>query len=68
MADKIPESFVSKNMGFEVDASLDYAIMDKLSLSVFGGYFSPGDYYKGTDEENKVDAAYLIGTELIEKF
>jgi hypothetical protein len=42
---------LSRNLGDEIDASLNYAVHKNVSLSLGAGYFFPGAYYKETRDD-----------------
>ncbi|MCX5856121.1 MAG: hypothetical protein NTZ24_16380 [Deltaproteobacteria bacterium] len=54
------KEYVSDAIGQEVDLKVTYKIFDNLSYMVGGAYFFTGDYFKGTNADNKIDDNYLI--------
>ncbi|MBN2538641.1 MAG: hypothetical protein JXB09_01175 [Deltaproteobacteria bacterium] len=63
-ADKKPRNFVDDVYGTEVDLEAAYKIFDNLTYSAGFGYLAAGDYYKGTDKNNKIDNTYLLMNKL----
>ena len=63
-ADKKPKDFVDDVYGTEIDLEAAYKIFDNLTYSVGFGYLAAGDYYKGTDKNNKIDNTYLLMNKL----
>jgi len=59
-ADTTPAGYVSKNYGYEVDVTGTYKITSNLSYMLGIGYLITGDYFKGTDSNNKVVNDYLV--------
>jgi hypothetical protein len=53
-------SAVSKNMGIEVDVTAKYKIYDNLTYMVGAGYLWTGDYFKGSNDANKISNDYLL--------
>ena len=47
------ESGVSKNIGWEVDAKMKYALAKNLTYQVDAGYLDAGNFYKDTYGEKK---------------
>jgi hypothetical protein len=50
--------------GTEIDITASYKIYDNLDYTVGFGYLFAGDYYKGDDNDNKVDDTYLLMNKL----
>ncbi|MBU3901710.1 alginate export family protein, partial [Patescibacteria group bacterium] len=67
-ADRAPTGYVSKDYGYEIDATATYKIYDNLSYMVGLGYFMTGDYFKGTNSSNKVGNDYLLLNKLTLNF
>ncbi|MBE0559087.1 MAG: hypothetical protein IH628_17805 [Proteobacteria bacterium] len=67
-ADKKPNNFVSDKYGWEADIKASYKIYDNLTYMVGAGYFSTGDYFKGTSDNNKVGNDYLLMNQLTLNF
>jgi hypothetical protein len=59
-ADKAPTGFVSKKMGWELDATATYKLYDNLSYMVGAGYLWTDDYFKGTSSANVIGNDYLL--------
>ena len=59
-ADKKPTNYDSKTYGTEFDITATYKIYDNLSYMVGAGYFWTGDYFKGTNTNNKVGNDYVL--------
>ncbi len=53
-------SFVSKDMGYEIDVTGTYKITNNLSYMLGFGYLISGDYFKGTSSANSVANNYLV--------
>lgn len=51
---------VDDEIGTELDLTAAYKIYDNLSYTVGFGYLWAGDYYKGTNNNNKIDDTYLL--------
>lgn len=51
---------VDSEYGHEVDLMATYKIYDNLSYMIGGAYLFAGDYFKGKDENNKVEDDYLL--------
>jgi len=56
--------FVSKDYGHEVDFIATYKITNNLKYMVGAGYLFAGDYFKGSDKNNKVSDDYLFTNKL----
>ena len=65
--------YLSRELGYEWDATLDYRANKHLTFSFLGGYFLPGRYYKERRDDTagslfspylrgdgKADAAYQL--------
>ena len=52
---------LSRQLGNELDLSCAYSINDKASVTLAGGYFFPGAFYK----EERDDTAGSLGTPFI---
>jgi len=59
-ADKIPNLYVSKDYGWEIDVTGTYKITNNLSYMLGVGYLLTGDYFKGTNSANQVANDYLV--------
>ncbi|OPY84767.1 MAG: hypothetical protein A4E71_02537 [Smithella sp. PtaU1.Bin162] len=59
-ADTTPANYVSKNYGYEVDVTGTYKITNNLYSMLGAGYLITGDYFKGTDSNNKVANNYIV--------
>jgi hypothetical protein len=55
--------YLSRNLGSEIDLTIDYALNKNILLSVSGGYFFPGEYYKEErdDTDGSLFSPYLRG-------
>lgn len=53
-------SAVSRELGWEFDATAKYKIYDNLTYMVGAGYLWAGDYFKGASAANKVGNDYLL--------
>ena len=51
---------VSNDYGYELDLTATYKIFDNLTYMVGAGYFWTGDYFKGTNSDNKVGNDYVL--------
>jgi hypothetical protein len=51
---------VDSDLGHEVDLMATYKIYDNLSYMIGGAYLFAGDWFKGTNENNKVENDYLL--------
>ena len=58
--DKIASSYVSKNLGIELDVIAKYKIFDNLTYMVGAGYLWTGDYFKGTNSANLIGNDYIL--------
>jgi hypothetical protein len=67
-ADRKPVNFVSKTYGTEVDVKASYKIYDNLTYMVGAGYLWTGDYFKGTNDANKVGNDYILLNQLTLNF
>ncbi|MGV8058074.1 MAG: hypothetical protein AB2L12_08645 [Smithellaceae bacterium] len=56
--------YVSKDYGYEVDVTGTYKITNNLSYMLGVGYLVTGDYFKGTNSNNKVANDYLVTNKL----
>ncbi|HPQ42792.1 MAG TPA: hypothetical protein PKZ42_01085 [Syntrophales bacterium] len=63
-ADEKPRNFVDDVYGTEFDVEAAYKIFDNLTYSAGFGYLAAGDFYKGTDKNNKIDDTYLFMNKL----
>jgi len=59
-ADEKPLNYVDDEYGTEFDITATYKIYDNLEYMVGFGYLWTGDYFKGTDANNKVEDDYLL--------
>jgi hypothetical protein len=57
-------NYVDDEIGTEFDITASYKIYDNLDYTVGFGYLFAGDYYKGTDKDNKIDDTYLLMNKL----
>ena len=55
--------FLSKDLGYEGDLFIDYQVNKHTLISVLGGYFIPGKYYKEArdDTEGSLFSTFLRG-------
>lgn len=51
---------VDSDLGHEFDLTATYKIYDNLSYMIGGAYLIAGDWFKGTNENNKVENDYLL--------
>lgn len=60
-ADQKPAAaWTSDAIGSEIDVKVTYKIFDNLEYMIGGAYFFTGDYFKGTNANNKIDNNYLL--------
>ena len=67
-ADKKPTDYVNGSYGWEIDATGTYKITNNLSYMLGIGYLFTGDYYKGTNNNNKTVDDYMIINKLTLSF
>ena len=55
--------YLSRDLGFETDLFIDYKINENILLSLLGGYFLPGKFYKEhrTDTEGSLLTPFVRG-------
>ncbi|MGV8057326.1 MAG: hypothetical protein AB2L12_04710 [Smithellaceae bacterium] len=59
-ADTTPANYVSKDYGYEIDVTGTYKLTNNLTYMLGAGYLITGDYFKGTNSNNKVTNDYLL--------
>jgi len=59
---------VSADLGFEFDMTATYKLYDNLSYMVGAGYLWTGDYFKGSNSNNKIDNDYILINKLTLSF
>jgi len=59
---------ISANLGMEFDLTATYKIYDNLSYMVGAGYLQTGDYFKGTNANNKIADNYILLNQLTLNF
>jgi len=52
--------YTDDEYGWEADLTATYKLYDNLSYTVGFGYLWAGDYWKGANEDNRVDDTYLV--------
>ncbi len=67
-ADKAPAGYDSKDYGTEADIMATYSIYDNLTYMVGAGYMWTGDFFKGTNVNNKVGNDYVVLNKLTLNF
>jgi hypothetical protein len=45
--------YLSRDLGFETDLFIDYKINENILVSLLGGYFLPGKFYKEEREDTE---------------
>ncbi|MGV8058045.1 MAG: hypothetical protein AB2L12_08495 [Smithellaceae bacterium] len=56
--------YVSKDYGWEVDVTGTYKLTNNLTYMLGAGYLITGDFFKGTNSNNKVTNDYLVTNKL----
>jgi hypothetical protein len=59
---------VSDKLGTEFDIKATYKIYDNLTYMIGAGYLWTGDYFKGTDSNNKIENDYILMNQLTLSF
>ena len=59
---------VDDELGWEFDVKATYKIYDNLTYMIGAGYLWTGDYFKGSNSNNKIDDDYILKNQLTLSF